>query len=118
MTALGDVLRSAREQRGWTLRAVQERSGVHAAHINQVETGKIAHPGMPVLAGLSIAYEIPLRELVTLSTRQGTGASIGLSAQATAVLCQVLPRLHGRWQGMCDALITHIAENAEEIDNN
>jgi transcriptional regulator with XRE-family HTH domain len=116
VTALGDVLRAVREQRGWTLRVAQEHSGIHCAHISQVETGTILQPGLAVLAGLAGAYEIPLRELVTLSTMQIPRAGIGLSAQVTAVLCQVLPRLHGRWQGMCDTLITHIAEHAEEID--
>jgi transcriptional regulator with XRE-family HTH domain len=77
VTALGDVLRSAREQRGWTLRTVSERSGVHHAHINQVETGKILQPGLVVLAGLSRAYEIPLRELVTLASLAGPGAAMG-----------------------------------------
>jgi transcriptional regulator with XRE-family HTH domain len=66
MTDLGQRLKAARKARKWTLRDAEKHSGVPNAHISQVETGAIRQPGMAVLTRLSVAYGVPLHELVAL----------------------------------------------------
>ena len=56
----GPELREARQHLGWSLRVAERVSGVPNAHINQIETGKIKHPGLPVLAKLAAAYGKPI----------------------------------------------------------
>lgn len=73
MTDLGPRLKAARKGRGWTLREAERRSGVPNAHISQVETGAIRHPGLGVLTRLAVAYEVPLHELVAVAGRADFG---------------------------------------------
>ncbi len=73
MADLGPRLKAARKERGWSLREAEKRSGVPNAHISQVETGAIRHPGMAVLTRLAVAYGVPLHELVALAGRADFG---------------------------------------------
>jgi transcriptional regulator with XRE-family HTH domain len=68
---LGSLLSGARSRLGWSLRDTERATGVPGAHLSQLETGKILRPGIAVLAKLSKAYEIPLRQLVTAAGRGG-----------------------------------------------
>lgn len=70
---LGDRLAAARRDHGWPLREAERRSGVPNAHISQLETGTIRHPGTTVLIRLGAAYGIPLPELLALSGRADFG---------------------------------------------
>lgn len=72
-TDLGGRLAAARRERGWTQRQAEARSGVPNAHISQIETGTIAHPGTAVLIRLAAAYEIPLAELLALAGHASFG---------------------------------------------
>ena len=73
MSGLGGRLAAARKERGWTLRKAERQSGVPNAHISQLETGTIRHPGVSVLIRLSAAYDIPLPELLALAGRADFG---------------------------------------------
>jgi transcriptional regulator with XRE-family HTH domain len=64
---LGARLKGARKDLGWTLRVAEKRSGVPNAHISQIETGAIRHPGTGVLIRLAGAYGISLAELVAVA---------------------------------------------------
>jgi transcriptional regulator with XRE-family HTH domain len=57
VTQLGDLIRRAREQRGWTLRDVEAATGVHNAHLSQIEKGHITSPSMALLWSLAEVYE-------------------------------------------------------------
>lgn len=70
---LGTRLAAARKARGWSLRKAEKHSGVPNAHISQIETGAIAHPGTAVLIRLATAYEIPLAELLALAGHASFG---------------------------------------------
>jgi transcriptional regulator with XRE-family HTH domain len=74
VTDLGPALKAARKEKGWTLRKAEERSGVPNAHICQIETGVIKHPGMGALTRLAVAYGIPLHELVAVAGCADFGA--------------------------------------------
>ncbi len=65
--SLGEKLAAARAERNWTLREVERRTGIHNAHLSQIETGAIERPAPNVLWALAAVYELDLRELMRLS---------------------------------------------------
>ena len=56
---LGSFLRGSREQRSFTLRAVEKATGVSNAYLSQLESGKIRQPSPLVLYKLAQLYEMP-----------------------------------------------------------
>ena len=60
-TTLGLLLATLREQKGWTLREVEEATGkeVSNAYLSQLENGRIAKPSPHILHSLAEAYEVP-----------------------------------------------------------
>ena len=55
---LAAILSGARSRLGWSLRDAERATGVPNAHLSQLETGKIGHPGIGVLVKLAKAYGI------------------------------------------------------------
>jgi transcriptional regulator with XRE-family HTH domain len=55
---LGEVLRRARNYRGYSLRQVQDRTGVLGAHLSQIERGQIRRPDPSLLWRLSELYSL------------------------------------------------------------
>ena len=66
---LGAFLRRLRQQRGWSLREVEAKTGgkVHNAYLSQIESAKILRPSLETLVQLSLAFEIDFWTLVTES---------------------------------------------------
>lgn len=64
---LGTVLYCAREQRGWTLREAERQTGVHNAHLSQIEKGRIRNPSMALLWDLAAAYGLEYNNLLDLA---------------------------------------------------
>lgn len=58
-TNLGSFLRSGRERKSLTLRAVERATGVSNAYLSQLESGKILQPSPLVLHKLAELYEVP-----------------------------------------------------------
>jgi transcriptional regulator with XRE-family HTH domain len=65
--SLGKTLAAARVKRNWSLREVERRTGIHNAHLSQIETGAIERPAPNVLWALAEVYELDLRELMRMS---------------------------------------------------
>src|SRR5215469_1692606 len=61
---LGQLLRLARELRGWSLRELDKRSGVPHAAISQIETGHIKEPSFRLIVKLTRALNLPLQRLI------------------------------------------------------
>lgn len=79
--SLGKTLADARAERQWSLREVERRTGIHNAHLSQIETGAIERPAPNVLWALAEVYELDLGELMRLSghveaTAKGTPGSV------------------------------------------
>jgi HTH-type transcriptional regulator, competence development regulator len=55
---LSHFLRTARERKGLTLRAVEQATGVSNAYLSQIESGKIKQPSPVVLHKLSQLYGV------------------------------------------------------------
>lgn len=64
---LGPFLRSARERRNLTLRAVERMTGVSNAYSSQLECSKIRKPSPLVLHKLAELYEVPYPLLLELA---------------------------------------------------
>ena len=83
MTVLGDRLAEARQGRGWALREVERRTGIHNAHLSQIENGGIARPNPNVLWTLAELYEIDYQELLRLAGHVEAGAADAASKRST-----------------------------------
>jgi transcriptional regulator with XRE-family HTH domain len=64
MKTLGQTLKEARELIPFTLRQVEEATGISNAYNSQLENDKIKKPSANVLYKLSCIYKIDLRELL------------------------------------------------------
>jgi transcriptional regulator with XRE-family HTH domain len=64
MKSLGKTLKDAREQATFTLKQVEEATGISNAYISQVENEKIKKPSASVLHKLATVYNIELEVLL------------------------------------------------------
>ena len=64
---LGQILKDAREKRGLSLRDVQGKTGIHNAHLSQIENDTIAKPDMAMLWELSSLYGLDYTRLLRLA---------------------------------------------------
>ena len=55
---LGKWLKGERKKYGWSLRYVEDLTGVSNAHIAQIETGRIRRPDADLLVKLARVYEL------------------------------------------------------------
>ena len=60
MMRLGELIGVARECKGWTLRDLEQVSGVSNPLISQIETGKIKDPGFSTVIRLVDALGVTL----------------------------------------------------------
>jgi transcriptional regulator with XRE-family HTH domain len=58
---LGEVLKRARAHLGFSLRQVEQRSGVSNAHLSQIERGSIKRPDLALLVQLAELYKLDYR---------------------------------------------------------
>ncbi len=72
---LGEYLKSAREKKGLSLRAVESEVGVSNAYLSQIESNKIKQPSPIVLHGLSNLYEVSYETLMELAGYPVPGAT-------------------------------------------
>jgi len=87
MTVLGDMLAKERQDRGWTLRDVERRTGIHNAHLSQIEKGGIERPAPNILWTLAELYELDYQELLRLAGHvdRGTPAAAPRSTVGAAL---------------------------------
>lgn len=62
----GQFIRSAREQKGLSLRAVEDATEISNAYLSQLEQGKIKQPSPVILHKLSELYEVSYAEMLRL----------------------------------------------------
>ncbi len=64
---LGTLLREKRTKRNWSLRDVEEKTGIHNAHLSQIESGAITRPASNLLFTLAAVYNLPYERLMRLA---------------------------------------------------
>ena len=67
---LGEAIAYARDVKGWSLRSLQEKSGIHNAVISQIETGHIKDPSFRTIVKLAKALGLKLDRLAKCEERK------------------------------------------------
>lgn len=83
---LGEVIANARNKKGWTLRTLEEHSGVHNAHLSQIEKGVILRPAPNALWPISLALELDYATLLDLAGHVDHGPASPRRSLAGAAL--------------------------------
>lgn len=73
--SLATILRAARRARGMSLRDVERETGIHNAHLSQLETGRIARPELALLWELAALYGLDFEQLLTTAGHAGGESS-------------------------------------------
>ena len=82
-TPLGDQLRSVRQIRGLSLKAVSEPADISTAYLQKLEGGEVRQPSPHVLHRLSEVLEIPYTMLMELAGYVMPGKEEGVLAGNT-----------------------------------
>lgn len=94
--ALGTLLKGERTKRQWSLRDVEERTGIHNAHLSQIESGAITRPAPNLLFTLASVYDLRYEELMKLAGHlraEGKGqARRSLQGAALHALDELTPK--------------------------
>lgn len=64
---LGKYFKSLREQHGYSLKDIENHTGVSASYINKMEIGKKVSPTLPVLYSLSKFYGTSIFDIVAIA---------------------------------------------------
>lgn len=62
----GTWLRSARKEKGYSLKELENRSGVTASYIHRIEKGARKTPSIPITEKLAVALGVPPKELLSM----------------------------------------------------
>jgi transcriptional regulator with XRE-family HTH domain len=79
---LGEVLKRARTHLGFSLRQVEQRSGVANAHLSQIERGSIKRPDLALLLQLAELYRLDYQLVAEWAGYLGRSASGSLAGTA------------------------------------
>lgn len=85
-TPLGDLLQRERQKRHLTLRDVERQTGIHNAHLSQIEKGAIARPAPNILFTLASVYDLRYEHLMKLAGHFGASGSSSRRAVQGAAL--------------------------------
>lgn len=64
MNSIGNTLKEVRKNLSFTLREVEELTGISNAYLSQLENDKIKNPSVNILSKLSSVYRVPLKQLL------------------------------------------------------
>jgi transcriptional regulator with XRE-family HTH domain len=65
--SLGRVLKEAREKQGLSLRKVEGKTGIHNAHLSQIESDTIGKPDIAMLWELASLYGLDYAKILRLA---------------------------------------------------
>lgn len=69
--SLGELLAKARTESGMSLREVERQTGIHNAHLSQIEKGGISNPAVGILWSLANTYDLDFTKLLQVAGRAG-----------------------------------------------
>ncbi len=67
LNELGAHLKSMRQSKNYTLRAVEKETEISNAYLSQLESGKIRTPSPKILFKLSELYQVPYASIMTMA---------------------------------------------------
>lgn len=99
LSGIGENVREARQQRGWSLRKLAAEADVSASLISQIENGR-ANPSVRTLYSLAEALDLPVAEFIPADTSADPAPSLNATtsevrSSADAVFESVLPLITG-----------------------
>jgi transcriptional regulator with XRE-family HTH domain len=103
---LGSTLRKARNDRGLSLRDVERQTGIHNAHLSQIESGTIARPELAILWELAALYDIEYADLLELAGDSRAQGSSGRQRQRLSIAMRAMGELTPKQQ---DDVISYMA---------
>ncbi len=90
---LGDLLKKARIDRDLSLRAVERTTGIHNAHLSQIENHTITKPDMAMLWELAALYELDYTRLLGLAGYGAANESSGRQRRRMSVAMRAMGEL-------------------------
>lgn len=90
---VGQILRRARQHRGWSLRDVERRTGIPNPHLSQIERGQIRRPESALLLTLSELYDLDFTKIATWSGHLSPSAGIEQDTSLLLAALRVLSHL-------------------------
>lgn len=93
VSQLGAVLAEGRQAAGISLREVQRRTGIHNAHVSQIEKGHIERPEVGLLFQLAELYRLDFGRLLELSGHLAGGDGPGIRRAVTAAALRAVGEL-------------------------
>jgi transcriptional regulator with XRE-family HTH domain len=111
--SLGSVLEQARKDKGLSLSAVEQRTGIHNAHLSQIEKGAIRRPEMSMLFELAELYGLRYPELLELAGYAEEAPRSGRERQRMTVAMRAMGQLSAKEQEEVLAYISRLRANRE-----
>lgn len=109
---LGQTLKDARVARGLTLRQVERDTGIHNAHLSQIENDTIATPDLAMLWELSRYYDLDYVDLMRLAGYAAGTNSPKRERQRLAAAFRAMGELTPAEQTEAIAFMTEIKERS------
>ncbi len=81
---LGEFLKTVREQKELTLRAVEHEIGISNAYLSQLEGNKIKRPSPTILHKLAALYDVSYEDLLALTGYPSSNESAASSSSRLA----------------------------------
>jgi len=78
-TKFGSVIRHARESKGYSLKELEEITGISASYINRLEHCERRAPSYPIIELLADALDLDVSELLEVSSYKGSEEAKSLS---------------------------------------
>lgn len=95
-TPLGELLQKERGRRNWSLREVEQKTGIHNAHLSQIEKGAITRPAPNILFTLAALYDLRYEQLMQsaghINTKGKKQRQLSLQAAALHALEELTPK--------------------------
>jgi transcriptional regulator with XRE-family HTH domain len=104
---LGETLADARQKAGMSLRQVEAVTGIHNAHLSQIEKGGITKPDMAMLWELASLYGIDYSRLLRLAGYTSGAPSSGRERQRITVALRAMGDLSPKDQ---DDVLQYMAD--------
>ncbi|QKS70898.1 helix-turn-helix transcriptional regulator [Paenalkalicoccus suaedae] len=61
---IGDMIRSERKQKGWTLSQLSRKTGVSKSYLSYLERDKKKNPSIVIVKRIFMTLEIPMEDLL------------------------------------------------------
>lgn len=106
-TTLGKTLAEARDKAGLSLRQVEAATGIHNAHLSQIEKAVITKPDMAMLWELSSLYGIDYPRLLRLAGYTSGEPMSGRQRQRMTVALRAMGELSPKDQ---DDVLQYMAD--------